>query len=42
MGGACGQGDERRGTYRVLMGRPEGKRLIFRPRLICEDNIEMG
>ena len=27
--------------YRVLMGRPEGKRLLGRPRPRCEDNIKM-
>jgi hypothetical protein len=32
---------ERRGVYRVLMGKPEGKRPLRRPRLRWEDNIEM-
>jgi hypothetical protein len=27
-------------TYRILVGKPEGKRLIARPRW-CEDNIKM-
>jgi hypothetical protein len=29
-------------TYRVLVGRPEGKRPLGRPRLRWEDNIKMG
>ena len=33
---------ERRGTYRVLVGRPEGKRPFGRPRRRWEDNIKMG
>jgi hypothetical protein len=32
---------EGRGVYRVLVGRPEGKRLLGRPRRRWEDNIKM-
>jgi hypothetical protein len=32
---------ERRGVYRVLVGRPEGKRPLRRPRRRWEDNIKM-
>jgi len=32
---------EKRGVYRVLVGKPEGKRLRGRPRRRCEDNITM-
>ena len=32
----------RRGAYRVLVGRPEGKRTLGRPRGILEDNIKMA
>jgi len=32
---------ERRGVYRVLMGKPDGKRPFGRPRRRWEDNIEM-
>jgi len=32
---------ERRGAYRVLMGKPEGKRPLGRPRRRWEDNIKM-
>jgi hypothetical protein len=31
-----------RGSYRVLVGRPEGKRPLGRPRSMWEDNINMG
>jgi hypothetical protein len=33
---------ESRGVYRVLVGRPEGKRPLGRPRRMWEDNINMG
>jgi hypothetical protein len=32
---------ERRGVYRSLMGKPEGKRPLGRPRRRWEDNIKM-
>jgi len=32
---------ERRGVYRVLVGKPEGKRPLDRPRRRWEDNIKM-
>jgi hypothetical protein len=32
---------EGRGVYRVLVGRPEGKRPLERPRSRWEDNIKM-
>jgi len=32
---------ERRGVYRILVGKPEGKRPIGRPRRRWEDNIKM-
>jgi len=32
---------KRRGVYRVLMGKPEGKRPIGRPRRRWEGNIKM-
>jgi hypothetical protein len=31
----------RRGAYRVLMGKPEGKRPLGRPRCRWKDNIKM-
>jgi hypothetical protein len=33
---------ERRGVYRIVVGKPEGKRLLGRPRSRCEDNIKIG
>ena len=32
---------EKRGVYRVLVGNPEGKRPLWRPRRRLEDNIKM-
>jgi len=32
---------ERRGLYRVLVGKPEGKRPLGKPRRRREDNIKM-
>jgi len=32
---------ERRGIYRVLMGKTEGKRPLGRPRRRWDDNIKM-
>jgi hypothetical protein len=32
---------EKRGVYRVLVGKSEGKRLLGRPRHKWEDNIKM-
>ena len=32
---------EGRGVYRVLVGKPEGKRPLGRPRCRWEDNIKM-
>jgi len=32
---------ERTGVYRVLVGKPEGKRPLRRPRRRWEDNIKM-
>ena len=41
MGGACSTYGERRDVYRVLVGKPEGKRPLVRPRRRWEDNIMM-
>jgi len=32
---------DRRGVYRVLVGKPEGKRSLGRPRRRWEDNIKI-
>jgi hypothetical protein len=42
MGGACSTYWEKRGAYSILVGRPEGRRPLGRPRLRWEDNIKMG
>jgi len=41
MGGACSRYGESRGVYRVLMGKPGGKRPLAQPRHRREDNIKM-
>jgi hypothetical protein len=41
VGGTCGTHGEGRGIYRVLVGRPEGKKPLGRPRCRGEDNIKM-
>ena len=41
MGGACSAYGERRGVYRVLVGKSEGKRPLERPRRRWEDNIKI-
>jgi len=32
---------EKRGVYRILVGKPEGKRPLVRPRRRWEDNIKI-
>jgi len=39
-GHAARMGD-RRGAYRALVGKPEGKRPLGRPRRRWEDNVKM-
>ena len=41
MGGACGPYGEGRRVYKVMVGKPEGKRPLGRPRRRWEDNILM-
>ena len=42
MGWECSTfGGERRGVYRVLEGKPKGKRPLGRPRRRWENNIKM-
>ena len=42
MGWACGAyGSGEGGVYRVLVGKPEGKRPLGRPRSRCVGNIKM-
>jgi hypothetical protein len=42
MGGACSTNGEKKKVYRLLVGRPEGKRPLGRPRRRWIDNIKMG
>jgi hypothetical protein len=41
MGGACSTHGEKRNEYEILVGEPEGKRAVGRPRRRWEDNIKM-
>jgi hypothetical protein len=41
MGRACSTNGERRNTYRILVGTPEGKRPLGRPKRRWVDSIEM-
>jgi hypothetical protein len=41
MSRACSTNGENRNAYRILMGKPEGKRPLGRPRRRWVDNIRM-
>jgi len=41
VGGTCGTHGEGRGIYGVLIGRPERKRPLGRPKRRWQDNINM-
>jgi hypothetical protein len=41
MGGPCSTNGEKRNAYRSLVGKPEGKRPLGRPRRSWVDNIRM-
>jgi hypothetical protein len=41
MGSACSTNGERRNAYRILVGKPEGRRPLGRPRRRWVDNIKM-
>jgi hypothetical protein len=41
MAKACRTNDEKRNTYRLLVGKPEGKKPLGKLRLRLEDNIRM-
>jgi hypothetical protein len=41
MGGPCSTNGEKMNAYRLLVGKPEGKRLLGRPRRRWVDNIRM-
>jgi len=42
MGGNVERMGEGRGVYRVLVGKPDGRRPLGRPRHRWEDNIKMN
>jgi hypothetical protein len=41
MGRACSTDGAKRNAYRILVGKPEGKRLLGRPRRRRLDNIKI-
>jgi hypothetical protein len=41
VGGACSSNGEKRNAYRLLVGKPEGKRPVGRPRHRWVDNIKI-
>jgi hypothetical protein len=41
MGMACSTNLEKRNAYRILLGKPEGKRPLGRLRYVWVDNIKM-
>jgi hypothetical protein len=41
MGRACNMNGEKRNPYRILVGKPKGKRPLGRPRYRWVDNIKM-
>jgi hypothetical protein len=41
MGRECSTNGEKRNTYRILVGKPEGKRPLGRPRCEWVDNIKI-
>jgi hypothetical protein len=42
MGGACSTNGEKRNAYRLLVGKPEGRRSLGIPRRRWLDNIRMN
>jgi hypothetical protein len=41
IGRACSMNGEKRNAYRILVGKPGGKRPLGRPRRRWEDNIKV-
>jgi hypothetical protein len=41
MGRACSTNGVKRNAYRILVGKPEGKRRLRRPRCKWKDNIRI-
>jgi hypothetical protein len=42
MGRACSRTGDKRNAYGILVGKPEGKRSLGRPRRKWVDNIEIN
>jgi hypothetical protein len=42
VGRTCGTNEEKRNVYRLLVGKPEGKRPLGRPRRRWIDNIKLN
>jgi hypothetical protein len=42
MGRACSTNGEKKNAYRILVGKPEGKRPLGSPRRRWVDNIKIG
>jgi hypothetical protein len=41
MGRECSTNEEKRNAYRIVVGKPEGKRSLGRPRRRWVDNIKI-
>jgi hypothetical protein len=41
MGGACRMKGRKKNAYRLLVGKPEGKRALSRAKYMWVDNIKM-
>jgi hypothetical protein len=42
MSRVCNTDGEKRNSYRILVGKPEGKRPLRRPRRMRENNIKIN
>jgi hypothetical protein len=41
LGRACSRHESKKNAYRILVGKPEGKRTLGTPRCRWEDNVKM-
>jgi hypothetical protein len=42
MSRICGTNGDKRNSYRIFLGKPEGKRSLRKPRCRCVENIKMN